>query len=106
MKVRCLLINCYTLQLNYDNTCSNKWDHMFMSQYSRTSFEHTFQKQMLKVTYVFIQQHHFIDMKIGYLLIIYIKHENGLKEFQVKYGFLNVRFTCINLFRKFYMFSE
>jgi len=45
---------------------------------------------MLKVTYVFIQQHHFIDMKIGYLLIIYIKHENGLKEFQMKYGFLNV----------------
>jgi len=63
MKVRCLLINCYTLQSNYDKTCSNKWDHMFMLQYSMTRSEHIFQKQMLKATYVFIQQHHFIDIE-------------------------------------------
>jgi hypothetical protein len=47
-----------------------------------------------------------LTLKIRYLLSIYIKHENGLKEFQVKYGFLNVPFTCINLFRKFYMFIK
>ncbi len=46
-----------------------------------------------------------LTLKIGNLLIIY-QHENGLKEFQVKYGFLNVSFTCINLFRKFHMFIE
>jgi hypothetical protein len=28
-----------------------------------TRFEHIFQKQMLKATYVFIQQHHFIDIE-------------------------------------------
>jgi hypothetical protein len=44
-------------------------------------------------------------LKIGNLLTIY-QHENGLKEFQVKYGFLNVPFMCINLFRKFHMFIE
>jgi len=46
-----------------------------------------------------------LTLKIGNLLTIY-QHENGLKEFQVKYGFLNVPFTCINLFRKFHMFIE
>jgi hypothetical protein len=35
---------------------------MFMFQYSMTRFEHIFQKQMLKATYVFIQ-HHFIDIE-------------------------------------------
>jgi hypothetical protein len=35
---------------------------MFTFQYSMTRFEHIFQKQMLKVTYVFIQ-HHFIDIE-------------------------------------------
>jgi hypothetical protein len=62
MKVKCLLFNCYTLQSKYDKTCSNKWDHMFMFQYSMTIFEHIFQKQMLKAIYVFIQ-HHFIDIE-------------------------------------------
>ncbi len=62
MKVRCLLFNCYTLQSNYDKTCSNKWDHMFMFQYSMTRFEQIFEKKMLKATYVFIQ-HHFIDIE-------------------------------------------
>ncbi len=71
-----------------------------------TRFEHIFQKQMLKATYVFIQQHHLLTLKIEYLLTIYIKHENGSKEFHVKYGFLNVPFTYINRFRKFYMFIE
>jgi hypothetical protein len=47
-----------------------------------------------------------LTLKIGYLLTKYIEHENGLKEFQVKYGFLNVPFTCINLLKKFYMFIE
>jgi hypothetical protein len=47
-----------------------------------------------------------LTLKIGYLLSICITHENGLEEFQVKYGFLNVPFTCTNLFRKFYMFIE
>jgi hypothetical protein len=47
-----------------------------------------------------------LTLQIGYLLTIYIKHENGLKEFQVKYGFLNVQFTCIIFFGKFYMFIE
>jgi hypothetical protein len=47
-----------------------------------------------------------LTLKIGYLLTIYSKHENGLKEFQVKYGFLNVPFTCINLLKKFNMFIE
>jgi len=61
MKVRCLLFNCYTLQ-NYDKTCSNKWDHIFMFQHSITRFERIFQKQMLKATYIFIQ-HHFIDIE-------------------------------------------
>jgi hypothetical protein len=42
--------------------CSNKWDHMFMFQYSMTRFECVFQKQMLKATYVFIQPH-FIDIE-------------------------------------------
>jgi hypothetical protein len=79
---------------------------MFMFQYSMTRFEHIFQKQMLKATYVFIQQHHFINIKNMIFFTIYINHENGLKEFQVKYDFLNVPFTCINLFRKFYMFIE
>jgi hypothetical protein len=36
---------------------------MFMFQYSMTRFERIFQKQMLKATYVFIQQHHFIDIE-------------------------------------------
>jgi hypothetical protein len=63
MKVRCLLFNCYTLQSNYDKTCSNKWDHMFMFQYSITRFEHIFQKQMLKATYILFKQHHFIDIE-------------------------------------------
>jgi hypothetical protein len=35
---------------------------MFMFQYSMTRFEHIFQKQMLKASYVFIQ-HHFIDIE-------------------------------------------
>jgi len=45
--------------------CSNKWDHMFMFQHSRTRFEHTFQKQVPKATYIYIyiQQHHFIDIE-------------------------------------------
>jgi hypothetical protein len=63
MKVRYLLFNYYTLQSNYDKTCSNKWDHMFMFQYSMTRFEHIFQKQMLKATYVFIQQNQFTDIE-------------------------------------------
>jgi hypothetical protein len=42
-----------------------------------------------------------LTLKIGYLLTIYIKHENGLKEFQVKYGFLNVPFTRVSFFGKF-----
>ncbi len=36
---------------------------MFMLQYSMTRFEHIFQKQMLKATYIFIQQHHLIDIE-------------------------------------------
>jgi len=71
MKVRCLLFNCYTLQSNYDKTCSNKRDQMFMFQYSMTRFEHIFQKKMLKATYVFIQQHHFIDVENRIFLTIY-----------------------------------
>jgi hypothetical protein len=78
---------------------------MFMFQYSTIRFEHIFQKQMLKATYVFIQ-HHFTNIENRIFFTIYINHENGLKEFQVKYGFLNVPFTCINLFTKFYMFIE
>jgi hypothetical protein len=35
-------------------------------------------------------------LKVGYFLIIYIKHENGLKEFHVKYGFLNVPILFIS----------
>jgi hypothetical protein len=34
-----------------------------MFQYSMTRFEHIFQKQVLKVTIIFIQQHHFIDIE-------------------------------------------
>ncbi len=106
MEVRCLLINCYTLQSNYDKTCSNKWEHMFMFQYPMTRFEHIFQKQMLKATHVFVQQHHFIDIEIKIFVDYICQTENGLKEFQVKYGFLNAPFTCISLFRKLYMFIE
>jgi hypothetical protein len=43
--------------------CSNKWDHVFMFQYSMTIFEHILQKQMLKTTYILIQQHRFIDIE-------------------------------------------
>jgi hypothetical protein len=57
---------------------------MFMFQYSMTRFEHIFKKQMLKATYVFIQQHHFFDIESKIFLDIYIKHENVLKKFQVK----------------------
>jgi hypothetical protein len=63
MKVRCLSFNSYTLQSNYEKTCSNKWDHIVMFQYSMTRLEHIFQKQMLKATYVIIQQLHFIDIE-------------------------------------------
>jgi hypothetical protein len=79
---------------------------MFVFQYSMTRFEHIFQKQMLKQPMSLFNNIILLTLKIGYLLIIYIKHENDLKEFQVKYGFLNAPFTCINLFRKFYMFIE
>jgi len=34
-----------------------------MFQYSMTRFEHIFKKQVLKATYIFIQQHHFIDIE-------------------------------------------
>jgi len=34
-----------------------------MFQYSMIRFEHIFKKQMSKATYVFIQQHHFIDIE-------------------------------------------
>jgi hypothetical protein len=47
-----------------------------------------------------------LALKIGYLLIIYIKHEIGLIKFQVKHGFYNAQFTFVNLFRNFYMFIE
>ncbi len=43
--------------------CYNKWDHVFMFQYSMTIFEHILQKQMLKTTYILIQQHRFIDIE-------------------------------------------
>jgi hypothetical protein len=36
---------------------------MFMFQHSRTRFEHIFQKQVSKATYISIQQHHFIDIE-------------------------------------------
>jgi hypothetical protein len=61
MKIRCLLLNQYTLHTM--TKCSNKWDHVFMFQYTMTRFEHIFQKQMLKSTYIFIQQHHFISIE-------------------------------------------
>jgi hypothetical protein len=73
MKVSCLLINCYTLQSNCDKTCCNKWDYMFMFKYSMTRFEHIFQKQMLKASYVFIQQHHFIDIE-NRIFVEYMYH--------------------------------
>jgi hypothetical protein len=34
-----------------------------MFQYTMTRFEHIFQKQMLKATYIFVQQHHFIGIE-------------------------------------------
>jgi hypothetical protein len=34
-----------------------------MFQYPMTRFEHMFQKQVLKATYIFIQQHHFLDIE-------------------------------------------
>jgi len=34
-----------------------------MFQHSRTRFEHIFQKQVSKTTYICIQQHHFIDIE-------------------------------------------
>jgi len=56
---------------------------------------------MLKPTYIFIQQHNFIDFENNiFLSTIHINHANGLKEFQVK---LNVPFSCVNLLRKFYI---
>jgi hypothetical protein len=72
-----------------------------------TRFEHIFQKQVLKATYIFIQQHHFIDIENRIFVdYIYIKHEIALKEFQVKYGFFNAPFTCVSILNKFYMFIE
>jgi len=54
---------------------------------------------MLKSSYIFIQQHIFIDFENNiFLTTIHINHASGLKEFQVK---LNVPFSCIKLFRKF-----
>jgi hypothetical protein len=73
MKVRWLLINCYTLQSNYDNTHCNKWDHMFLFQYSMTRFEHIFQKQMLEQPMSLFNNIILLTLKIRYLLIIYIK---------------------------------
>jgi hypothetical protein len=58
-----------------------------MFQYSMTKFEHIFQKQMLKATYILFNNIILLTLKIGYLLTIYIKHEIGPKEFQVKYFF-------------------
>jgi hypothetical protein len=44
-----------------------------------------------------------LTLKIKYFLTIYINHPNDLNEFQVKYSFLNVSFTYVNLHRKFYI---
>jgi hypothetical protein len=56
---------------------------------------------MLKPTYIFIQQHNFIDFdNYIFFSIIHINHGNGRKEFQVK---LNVPFSCVNFLRKFYI---
>jgi hypothetical protein len=56
---------------------------------------------MLKPTYIFIQQHNFIDIENNiFLSIIHINHANGPKEVQVK---LNVTFSCVNFLRKFYI---
>jgi hypothetical protein len=56
---------------------------------------------MLKPTYIFIQQHNFIDFETNiFLSIIHINHADGPKEFQVK---LIVPFSCLNLFKKFYI---
>ncbi len=51
-----------------------------MFQYSMTIFEHILQKQLLKTTYILIQQHHFIDIKnMIFVDYIYINHANDLK---------------------------
>jgi hypothetical protein len=44
-----------------------------MFKYSMTRFEHIFQKQMLKASYVFIQQHHFIDIE-NRIFVEYMYH--------------------------------
>jgi len=104
MKVRCLLFNCYhcnqsvTKHVPINGTicsCFNiQWQDL------NISFKNKRWKQPMSLFNIIL-----LTLKIGNLLIIY-QHENGLKEFQVKYGFLNVPFTCINLFRKFHMFIE
>jgi hypothetical protein len=76
--------------INYNQTvakCLNKWDYMFMSQiFGMTQFEHiSFKRKMLKPTYIFIQQHNFIEFENNiFLSIIHINHTNGLREFQMK----------------------
>jgi hypothetical protein len=56
---------------------------------------------MLKPSFIFIQQHNFIDFENNiFLSTIQINHANGLKEFQMK---LNVLFSCVNLLKKFYI---
>jgi len=90
-----------TIHCNQTMTrCSNKRDHMFMFQYLMTRFEHIVKNKCWKQPMFLFNNVILLTLKIGYLLTIYIKHENDLKEFQMKYGFLNVPFTCINLIKE------
>jgi hypothetical protein len=65
-----------------------------------TRFEHIFQKQMLKATHVFIQQHHFID-KENRIFVDYIyQREKWFKKIPSEIWFVECTIYLYNPFEE------